>query len=126
MPTSSLPLDVKDILTNHIESVAQLEVLFLFLKNKETKWSVSQISKELRSSDASAAKQVTLLLRSGFIKAAEDNCYVYSPVTEKIRDSVDNLYDVFQIKQVAVISFLYDKPNDKLKGFADAFKLRKD
>lgn len=126
MPTSSLPLEVKDILTNYIESVAQLEVIFLFYKNNQTPWSVPQISKELRSSDASAAKQVTLLLRLGLIKTTDDDHYVYSPSTEKLRESIEKLYEVFQVKQVAVISFLYDKPNDKLKGFADAFKLRKD
>jgi predicted transcriptional regulator len=106
--------------------VAQLEVLFLFLKNIETNWSVPQISKELRSSDASAAKQIILLVRSGFIKAVDDEHYVYSPNTEKLRDSIEKLYEVFQVKQVAVISFIYDKPTDKLKGFADAFKIRKD
>lgn len=127
MPTSSLPLDIKNLLTDHIESVAHLEVLFLFFNNPLTTWTAASLSKELRSSESSATKYLHLLSASGFIKTSgNENSFIYSPKDETLADDVRKLHEAFQQKPVAVISFLYEKPVDRLKGFADAFKIKKD
>lgn len=126
MATSSLPLDIKELLTDYIDSVAQLEALMLFLRDPQHSWTPETLSKELRSSHTSAAKQMAQLANSGFIRTNEKNEYYFAPANEKLRTGAEKLNDVFKEKQVAVIAFLYERPTDKLKGFADAFKLRKD
>lgn len=126
MATSSLPLDIKELLTEHIESVAQLEVLFLFYSDPSKAWSCASLSRELRSNETSAAKQIALLSHVGFVINTSENYYIYSPKSEKLASDVQKLHQAFVQKQVAVIAYLYEKPKDKLKGFADAFKIKKD
>lgn len=126
MATSSLPLDIKNLLTECIESVSQLEALFAFYKTPGEQWTVASLSKELRSNETSAARQIMHLVKFGFIKQIDEQHFIYSPSTDKLSADVENLHRTFQEKSVAVIAYLYEKPTDKLKGFADAFKIKKD
>lgn len=126
MSTSRLPEEVKEILTDHIDSVSQLEALMLFFKDPERSWNPESLSRELRSNSTSASRQMSRLASSGFIRHTNGDNYHYSPSSEKLRRSVEKLHDEYAEKQVAVITYIYEKPNDKLKVFADAFKLKKD
>lgn len=126
MSTSRLPVDVKELLTNHIDSVGQLEVLLIFFNHPEKEWSPVSISQELRTNVTSAANQMAKLASTGFIKNVSGDLYVYDPVTEALRHKVEQLQHSYKEMSVAVISFIYEKPSDKLKGFADAFKIKKD
>lgn len=124
MATSRLPIDVKDLLTDHIDSVGQLEVLLTFFNNKERSWSPSAMSHELRSHETIVRQQMEKLHDAGFIKKLTDE-FKYEP-SSKLDERVDLLCRTYKEMSVAVIAFIYEKPTDKLKGFADAFKLKKD
>lgn len=126
MITSSLPLDIKELLTVHIESVGQLEALYQFFKNPKSQWSALSLSRELRNNETFAKRQIECFLRSQFIIKTTDESYIYSPENEELHQTITHLFNVYSSHQVAVISFIYEKPTDKLKGFADAFKLKKD
>lgn len=126
MPTSRLPLDIKSFLTDHIESVSQLEMLFLFYKDPLRKWTISNLSMELRSNTTSCTNQIHYFIERRFIKKIEnEDAYIFLP-SEDFKEKVKHLYETYTEKQVAVISYIYEKPTDKLKVFADAFKIKKD
>lgn len=125
MATSRLPIDVKELLTSHIDSVGQLEVLLAFFNNKDRAWTPLSLSQELRSHETITRQQMAKLSDAGFIKLNSANEYVYSP-TETLNARVELLSRMYREMSVAVIAFIYEKPTDKLKGFADAFKLKKD
>lgn len=127
MANSSLPLEIKTLLTDCIESVSQLEALFAFYKNPLNKWTVASLSKELRSNETQTANFIVHLEKCGFIRKEEGaEIYIYAPRDPVLEKNVELLHETFQQKSVAVISYLYEKPKDKLKGFADAFKFKKD
>jgi predicted transcriptional regulator len=127
LANSSLPLEIKTLLTECIETVSQLEALFAFYKNPLNKWTVASLSKELRSNETQAANLILHLERNGFIKKEDSaEIYSYSPRDPLLAKNVELLHETFQQRSVAVIAFLYEKPKDKLKGFADAFKFKKD
>lgn len=125
MATSRLPIDVKDLLTDHIDSVGHLEVLLTFFNNKNRSWSPLSMSHELRSNETIIRQQMLKLSESGFIQEIQKDEFKYSP-SEKLDARVDHLCQTYKVMSVAVIAFIYEKPTDKLKGFADAFKLKKD
>ncbi len=127
MPTSGLPLDIKALLTDHIESVGQLEVLFIFLNQPSKVFSGLEISRELRSNEVSATKHILHLVEHGFLQSADGVIgFQYWPKDPEMAERITRLQLAFQERPVAVITTLYEKPTDKLKGFADAFKLKKD
>lgn len=84
------------------------------------------MSAELRTSVQSATNQISYLLRKGFIEHHGDNLYLYRPSSEELKIGVERLNFIYKERPVAVISFIYEKPAEALKGFADAFKLKKE
>jgi predicted transcriptional regulator of viral defense system len=123
--TSSLPLDIKEMLIKFFDSVNQMEVLFLFLENQNSSWTAESVYKELRSNLTSAGIQLAHLHRCGFIYRLENGSYVFNQKST-LAPAVKKLHEVYQEKPVAVISYIYERPQNKLKEFADAFKIKKD
>jgi len=126
LTTSRLPVDVKELLTNHIDSVGHLEVLLNFFNNPEKTWTPQTLSHELRSHETSAAKHMAKLAAGGFIKNVAGDHYIYAPESNELREKIERLHQAYKEMSVAVIGFIYEKPSDKLRGFADAFKIKKD
>lgn len=124
MPTSRLPLDIKDFLTEHIDSVGQLEILFLLLDRQGSEWTVQKLSNELRSNQTVINNHLSHLIAHKLITKT-DNGYVYDLQGEE-DERVRKLHASYKEMPVSVIAFLYEKPKDKLKSFADAFKFKKD
>lgn len=125
MATSRLPIDVKELLTDHIDSVGLLEVLLVFFNNQNVEWTSASMSLELRSHETIAKIQIQKLLANGFIRENAKEHFIYSP-NDTLHKKVESLSHAYKEMSVAVIAFIYEKPTDKLKGFADAFKLKKD
>lgn len=125
LTNSRLPIDVKKLLTDHIDSVNQLEVLLAFFNNPSRTWNAVSLSLELRSHETIVKIQIHKLCNGGFVKEVQPNEFIYSPGDE-LNLKVELLNQTYKEMSVAVIAFIYEKPTDKLKGFADAFKLKKD
>jgi hypothetical protein len=104
--------------------VGQLELLLVFFNNKNRSWTVPQLSQELRSHDTIVKIHTQKLIAHGFVKEV-DGKFTYAPAVD-LNHKVEQLCESYKDMSVAVIAFIYEKPTDKLKGFADAFKLKKD
>jgi DNA-binding IclR family transcriptional regulator len=127
LPTSSLPQEIRELLSKHIKSVGQLEALFTFCDFPERNWTAEQLGQELRSNTTSAAKQILHLSQQGFIKQTDDRKnFIFGPQNPGLGKDVEKLRTYYKEMPVAVIAYIYQQPQDKLKSFADAFKLRKD
>jgi hypothetical protein len=126
LPTSRLPLDIKQFLIDNIDSIAHLEVLLKLFSNPEKNWNAEDLSKEMRSNISAATIQLVNLQRKGLIKSNDDLSYRYEATNAELNKQIENLVLLYHDKPVAVVSCIYEKPTDKLKGFADAFKLKKD
>ena len=105
--------------------MGHLEVLLHFFTHQSRSWSPAAMSQELRSHETIIRQQMDKLVSSGFLKKNADDNYLYSP-NEALASQVENLNKTYREMSVAVIAFIYEKPTDKLKGFADAFKIKKD
>lgn len=124
MPTSSLPLEIKSFLIEYIDSISHLEVLLMLFSTPDKKWDAQSVSREFRSNVTAATIQLENLQQKGLIKVDESRSYFYVP--EEHHELIKALYVLYHDKPVAVIACIYDKPQDKLKSFANAFKIKKD
>lgn len=122
---NGLPKDVRNFLTDCIESVSQLELLFIIFENKTRTWTAASISRELRTHSSMALKQMEILHGKGILKKESDS-FSYAPQSETLNENISKLRELYQERPVAIVTFIYTKPEDKLKGFADAFKFKKD
>jgi hypothetical protein len=115
---------VHDLIVDHIESVAQLEVLLLLMRDPAKVWTPQTLAAELRVTDTWTASQLQQLVQHNLATRVQ-NGYRYGAdlVTHATVQELDKAY---QSHPVAVVTLIYSKPNRALKSFSDAFRLRKD
>jgi hypothetical protein len=123
-----IPPRVQRFIAAHIDSIEKLEVLLLLRTRADRDWSAHEVSQELRITEFSATARLEdltarrLLQKAGATPAA----YRYRPASPEDEQDVGELQATYNTRRVSVISFIFSKPLDKVRGFADAFRLKRD
>ena len=122
------PEELRQFLAEHISSVAQLEVLLLLRSDREREWTAAEVSTALYTTAEMVAEQLAELHRRGLLSAHDgpEPRYRYWPSTPERDARVTQLEAMYRERRVAVITAIYSQPIDKVRTFADAFRLRKD
>jgi predicted ArsR family transcriptional regulator len=120
--------EILAFITEYIDSVVQLEVLLLMQHAPAKPWTAAEVARELRIETSGAASQLTELCARKLLTCDEQSSpvYHYNPPTPEIATAIERLSEAYEERRVSVINLIYSKPVDKLKSFADAFRLRKD
>ncbi len=128
MTDSALPPQVQRFITAHIDSLEKLEVLLLLRARVDRVWSAEAVSRELRITESSASKRLRDLAHAGLV--AEDGAtprgYRYSPASAQDEQDIAQLAEAYAERRVSVISFIFSRPLENVRGFADAFRLKRD
>jgi hypothetical protein len=121
--------DVKKFITEHINSLEQLEILLLLHRHRQQEWTAQDVSQELRLSPTSAAMRLADLERRGLLTVRESSdlfYYCYQPQKSDFEPTVDGLAELYPDYRFTIINLIFSKPLDKVQTFADAFKFRED
>jgi predicted ArsR family transcriptional regulator len=123
-----LPQDVRALIHDHIDSVAQLEVLLLLYGDTSRTWTAEDLARELRIDPRAAEQQLDLLCARGLLTCSDAPPRVYQYVSRPgaLDNAVGGLQRAYADRRVTVIGAIYSKPTDPLRRFADAFRIRKD
>jgi hypothetical protein len=123
-----LPATVERFLGEHIASVAQLEILMLLRARREEDFRAADVGRELRMDSAWAAAELTALAARGFLceRTSSEASYRFAPRSDDIETGLAAVIEAYGQRRVSVINAIYAKPASNLRGFADAFRLRKD
>jgi hypothetical protein len=110
----------------HVDSIEKLEVLLLLRARTERQWTASEVALELRITEVSAAARLEDLASSGLLVGDQGTpvAYRYSPVSSEDVRSIAELAAVYAERRVSVITFIFSKPQARVRGFADAFLLK--
>lgn len=128
MSDEAIQQEIRSFIADYIDSVVQLEVLLLLHTSPDVTWTAHDIARELRIDPAWADAQLADLCTRQLLVCSDDtpHLYRYGPSTPQLDETVKGLAKVYEQRRVSVINFIYSKPIDNLKNFADAFRLRKD
>ena len=129
MAESDISPAIRDFVVEHIDSVLQLEVLLLLFAQRERAFTTTEISEELRIDANWVDGQLSRMCISGILICTSQSnvfSYQYQPARKDLDDAVKGLADAYVQRRVSVVSLIFNKPIDRLKNFADAFRLRKD
>ncbi|KFE71082.1 hypothetical protein [Hyalangium minutum] len=128
MSDAVIPPRVQRFISTHIDSIEKLEVLLLLRARAEREWTARDVSLELRITDASAAARLQDLTARRLLveKAGSPSSYRFQPASSEDEQAVAELQETYNTRRVSVISFIFSKPLDKVRGFADAFRLKRD
>ena len=124
----AIPNEVRQFLVDQIDSVMQLELVLLLHAEPARQWSAADIAAELRVDAGWVASQVDELCRRRILichKAAIAQ-YQFGPADPGTAGAIATLADLYATHRVSIISMIFSKPVDRLRSFADAFRLRKD
>jgi hypothetical protein len=123
-----IPDEIAQFITNHIDSIAQLEALLLLRREPCSKWSASSLSKRLYISERETVDALERLCAGGLAIAvgSEPTLYRYEPTSQELRDLVDRTADLYSKHLVPITNLIHSKSKTRVQEFADAFRIRKD
>jgi hypothetical protein len=126
---ADIPPHVARFINDHVDSVELVEVLLLLRRDAARAWTAEQVSEQLYTSPGSAANRLEALNRSGLAARAGEGAsatYLYAPADAERDRAATDLEQVYATRRTTVINMIFSKPSDKLRTFADAFRLRED
>ncbi len=128
MRAGELPEAVRRFIADHIDSVEQLEILLLLFHHPERSWTAEAVARELRISALSAGDRLKDMARSTLLARVQgsEGEYRYAPENQQQGVVVAGLAAAYSERRVTVINLIFSKPIDKIRTFADAFRLRRD
>lgn len=125
---SKIPADIHKFIVTNVDSVGLLEILAVMLKERNKNWTAQDLRNALHSSDQSIDKNLRQLLKIGAVACDEHvpKRYRYAPANENLDKLLMNLITSYMTFPMRVIEIIYNKSNEILRDFSDAFKIRKD
>ena len=125
-----IPEAARNLIAEHIESVAQLEVLLLLRGSPERVWAGAEVARELRTSAELADASLGRLSRAGLVRVEIDAegrpGFQFAPSTRRLAAAAEELASAYSTHKTAVITLIFSGPDDSIQDFADAFRLRGD
>lgn len=110
-----------------VPTVEAAEFLLALAAEPNRWWDQKQVSAKLRPalsiSDAEAARYVDIFQAGGLLVARADNRIQYRPASEELASQVTVLAQANASRPVTLIRMIYAFRDEKIRSFADAFKL---
>lgn len=123
MPKSS---DPERFIASTFRSVWALELLLCLRRAPESFYSAEELIKQLRASDAVVSKSIDSLVAAGLIVQNDDGSVRYSPVSEDLEASVNEVELLYRARPDAVRRLIVASAAGALAAFANAFRLKGD
>jgi hypothetical protein len=118
--------EVKEFIANCIRSVWALELLLFLRRNPDRTWTVDQLTAELRSSSFVVTEVLVTFRQAGIVADEPDGSVRYAPAAGHLDRAIDQLAAAYAVKPLAVSKEILAAGNDKIRSFADAFRLKKE
>ncbi len=126
---SNAPLltpEIREFLRQFVRSIWGLEVLLLLYANPEKQWRRAEISREIRGSMSVVDDALSVFIKASLVSESDSGLVRYQPADQQLADLVMRLAEVNAAYPFAVMKEIIWAPNDKLRTFVDAFRLKKD
>jgi len=120
-----IPPSVLRFIARHLRSLMDLEVLMLVSMTPEKRWNAAGIALQLGIPGAAAREALEHLCRQNLldVKVGEGLSYRFSPGAPHLGRAVDELFATYQDARVAVTAAVADAARQRLRDFADAFRV---
>jgi hypothetical protein len=119
--------EIAEFIERAIDTIQQLEILFLLRGKPDRVWRVGEIAAEVRMTTTTAALNVSALHAFGLlvVEAADGDGYRYEPHSITLHAGVEGLVAAHETDPVSVLTAVFNKPPRALRTFADALLLRR-
>ncbi|NNM71740.1 hypothetical protein [Enterovirga aerilata] len=108
-----------------IRSVWNVELLLHLRRTAGRTWEAEELVRELRASASVVKDGLEALQKAGLVAADGNGGWRYAPASATFDRLTEELEALYRERPTAVTQALFAR-TDKLRSFADAFRLRKD
>jgi hypothetical protein len=125
---SLIPARVRHLIADQIQTAGHLVVLLLLFRNPDRWWSAESVAEELRISSLTAASRLEDLASRMLLDArvAETVMFRYKPVSTALHATVGDLARLYAELTSEVMTLIRDRATEQIRGFADAFRIRRE
>jgi len=116
--------DVLAFVAATIKSVWSLEMLLFLRREAIRRWARDGLVRELRGSAVAVDEALASLRSAGLVAEDDQGRFGYAPASRQLENYVADLEQLYRMKPVSVIRSIAASPNEKLRIFADAFRLK--
>lgn len=125
MTSGELPGELKQFIAQHIESLAQLEILLYLREHRNREVHPGEIANRLALTSEMTPVILADLARRGFAIKGEAG-FRFEPASAEASQLIDVLAHAYRDRRVTVTTEIYSKSLDTMKTFAEAFRIRKE
>lgn len=119
---------IRAFVDQNIDSAELLETLLLVHSGGERQWTPEEVARTIYTVPAGATRRLEQLVEMRLLSSSggANPAYRFAPATASLRSQVDDLAAAYRANRVGVIKLVYNRSEDPLRSFSDAFRLRKD
>ena len=125
MADTQIPDDIRDFILNFVDSIAHIEALMLLRRDPDLSWDGITLAARLYIS-VDEAKRILDELGARGLLMVDNGVYRYGCASPELKALVDRLAPIYATQLIAVTNLVHAKTSNRIKQFADAFRLRKD
>src|SRR5947208_1892177 len=108
----------------NVKSIWALELLLMMRRQSARAWRTEDLVTELRASIVVVREALASLGGTGLVAADEDGLFCYRPASDQLDSFVESTQGLYSSKPLTIINAIASAPNEKLRIFADAFRLK--
>jgi hypothetical protein len=116
--------DVLGFVSATIKSIWALELLLHMRDTRQQPWRAEELVRQLRASMLVVDEALRQLLHAGLLADDAAGLFCYQPASPQLASFVDETESLYRAKPLTVINAIASAPNEKLRIFADAFRLK--
>jgi hypothetical protein len=124
-----IPQDIVRFMQANIESLEQLELLRVLSEDPSKEWDLASLGQLAQANPQAAAAHLAALSARGLITVIVRGAETWyrhgggSPAKDKM---LSRLLQMYKQRPVSMIRLVYEQATDRLRAFADAFRVRKE
>jgi DNA-binding IclR family transcriptional regulator len=109
-----------------IKTAWALELLLFIRRGDARAWTVRELAAELRTNQSLTTDILTSFKRAQLVIEESPGSFRYQPATAELADAVRLLDEIHAERPFMLMKEIVSAPNEKIRSFVEAFKLRKD
>jgi hypothetical protein len=121
----TLPDDVVMFCQTHLGSIWALEMMLVLRNAKDRTWTVDRLVREMRAANQLVAGLLERFQRLGLVTET-NGTWRWDVQSPEMAALTQKVAEAHAITPFAVIQAIAETPEQRLRQFADAFRLRKD
>jgi len=126
MTERDLPEGLTRFIRSTIPSYDAAVVLLLLSRDPEIAWSVGQIAERTGLTSEIVRRYSEHFTRAGLLVAVESDKFRFSCDSPELQDDIAALQQAYDQRPVTLVRFIYSSADEKIRSFADSFKLKRD